>query len=205
MKMCVLMVILLCFVATLACAKQPNLGQGVLHELVYEGCHFKMTDAYKGSLTLSTGGGATANYYGTLNPKAKHVLETWIQFSCENPATAETLSELAGIKMTASGWALDPSPKNLGPKNARTTFHALHGKDWSAGGVTQDDINGDEDRRTRIYAFCIPHRQLALCGVVRDVAYLKYPRESVLPEVIQLLESIEFIDTPAPAGSSTKP
>jgi len=79
---------------------------------------------------------------------------------------------------------------------AHIAFYPLHGKNWDGGGVTEDSINGDEDRRTRVNAFCIPHRKLALCGVVHHAAYLNHLNESVLSQVLQLLENIEFVDTP---------
>lgn len=106
--------------------------------------------------------------------------------------------------MTDKGWALDPSPDNIGLKEQHTTFYPLHGKGWDGDGVTQDDVNGDERRRTRAFSFCIPHIQLALCGSMQSVAYLMCPKETTLPQVIKLLESVEFIDTPASACSSAK-
>lgn len=54
----------------------------------------------------------------------------------------------------------------------------------------------------RTFNFCIPHRQLAVCGYV-DVGYLLKPKESVFPQVIQLLQSIEFIDMQAVVPADT--
>lgn len=207
MKVRVSIPLLLGSIACPALALHQGAQQPVVHTIAYEACHFAMTDIYGGSLTLSTGGGATANYHATINPKAHHPYETWIQFSCQNPATPKTYTDRAGIRMTSQGWALDPSPDNVGPKEQHTTFYPLHGRDWEGGGVTQDDINGDEARRTRAFSFCIPHRQLALCGSIQSVGYLMWPKETTLPQVIKLLESIEFIDTPSPAttGTAAKP
>lgn len=199
----------LCLATTVVIAAPSSEENVTVREVAFDGCHFKMADAYNGSLTLTTDGAPPlANYHAEINPKARHPFETWIQFSCQNPVTEKTLSELAGLKMTDKGWALDSSPDSIGLPEAHTTFYPLHGKNWEAGGVTQDDVNGDEDRRTRVFAFCIPHNKLALCGVVRDVAYLSHLNESVLPQVIQLLESIEFIDAPsglASSGTATSP
>ena len=202
----VLVGVVLFMACNLACATQPIFGQFTEREVAFDGCRFKLKDPYNGTLDV-TESRKLANYAADINPKARHPFETWIQFSCENPAMPKTLSELAGIMMTGGGWELDPSPESVGPKEAHTIFRALHGKAWDAGGVTQDDINGDEERRTRVFAFCIPHRNLALCGVVRHVGYLEHLNESTLPQVIHLLQSIEFIDDAqvAPANSSTAP
>jgi hypothetical protein len=179
----------LCLVANIVVAGQSGATQAVTREWSFDGCHFRMSDPYRGRIDIGS-------YIATINPKAHHPFEMWIQFTCQNPVTDKTLSELAGIKLTNKGWVLDSSPDSIGPPETHTTFYPLHGKSWDAGGVTQDDINGDEERRVRVFAFCIPHDKLALCGVVRHVAYLSHLNESVLPQVIKLLESIEFIDAP---------
>jgi hypothetical protein len=169
----------------------------VVREVAFNGCHFKLNDPYNGTLEPTQRSTPTlANYNAIIDPKTQHPFETWIQFSCKNPATPKTYLDRAGMRMTSDGWALDPSPDNVGPQEQRTTFYPLHGKGWEGGGVTQDDVNGEEERRTRSFSFCIPHNQLALCGSMPSVAYLMWPKESVLPQIIRLLESIEFIDTP---------
>ncbi|SAK85808.1 hypothetical protein AWB80_05837 [Caballeronia pedi] len=199
MKKCVLLTAWLGCIVMSASAKQPTSVQAIDREIQFEDCHFKMKDPYNGDFRASRDSTpAVGGYIANINPKARHPFDTSIQFSCENPATSQVLRDLVAMRMTDKGWALDPSSEIIGPKEQRTTFHALHGRGWDGGGVTADDINGDETRRMRGYAFCIPHRQLALCGVVRYVAYLKWPKESVLPQVIKLLESIEFIDSSGP-------
>ncbi|WP_199100035.1 hypothetical protein [Dyella sp. ASV21] len=184
-----------------ACAKQQDVIHAIDIEYSFDACHFRLKDPYHGRTTGPNG----AAYFANISPKAEHRYETWIQFSCQNPATAKTYSDRAGMQMTPKGWTIDPSPDNLGIKEQHTTFYPLHGQGWEGGGVTQDDINGDEDRRSRSFNFCIPHGQLALCGSVQTVTYLKWPKETTLPQVIKLLESIEFIDTPTPASSSSSP
>ncbi|CAB3793881.1 hypothetical protein LMG28614_03784 [Paraburkholderia ultramafica] len=94
--------------------------------------------------------------------------------------------------MSADGWAMDTSPGAIGDPKENTTFYPLRGKGWDGGGVTQDTINGDEERRTRTFAFCISHKALAVCGIARSVGYLRHPNESALPQVIRLLDSVEF-------------
>jgi hypothetical protein len=81
-------------------------------------------------------------------------------------------------------------------KALNTTLYTLHGKGWEGAGITQDQQDGDEDKRTRTFSFCLLHASRALCGTTDTVMYLAQPNESVLPQVIKLLESIEFIDAP---------
>jgi hypothetical protein len=171
--------------------------------VTFGSCHIILRDPYEGTLRV-TESGKLANYASrNINPKARHPFVTWIQFSCEDPTTSKTYVQRAGMRMASGGWELEPSLENVGLAEQHTTFHALKGRGWDGGGVTRDDINGDEDRRTRAFTFCIPHKRLALCGSMENAGYLMWPKETVLPQVIKLLESIEFIDTPATASSST--
>jgi hypothetical protein len=181
--------------ASAVSAEQRDTKSAVTREVMFGGCHFRLKDPYNGTLEATQRSSPQlANYNAIISPKARHLLETWIQFSCQSPATPKTYLDRSGIRMTRQGWALDPSPDDVGPPEQHTTFYALRGKGWNGGGVTQDDINGEEQMRTRAFSFCIPHHQLALCGSAQSVAYLNWPHESVLPQVIQLLESIEFVD-----------
>ncbi|CAG9232784.1 conserved hypothetical protein [Paraburkholderia tropica] len=184
-------------VVALAWAKQPHAVKTVVHQMNIGPCHFSLSDPYKGETSWPTGG----LYSAVIKPKARHPYLTEIQFSCENPATPETYLT-SSIKLTERGWKLDTSHGDSGAPGVNTTLYLLHGRGWEGAGTTQDQTNGDERRRSRAFTFCIPHRQLALCGSIPTVAYLMWPKESVLPQVIKLLESIEFIDTPEQAASS---
>ena len=205
-KIYVLPVAALCYAATLACAKQSAAEHPTVREFALDACHFSLVDPYQAWIdTDKVSNPHSASYIATLNPRSRHPFETSIRFSCQNAATAKTYSDRAGMQMTPKGWTIDPSPDNLGIKEQHTTFYPLHGQGWEGGGVTQDEINGEESRRTRSFSFCAPHGQFALCGSIQSVAYLMWPKETTLPQVIKLLESIEFIDTPTPASSSSSP
>lgn len=186
----------LCLMTNVVMAKQLNKAPVVTREWNFDGCHFTMRDPYGGRIDVGS-------YIANINPNASHPFDTEIQFDCQNPASPKTYVDRAGMRMTDKGWALDPSPDNVGLAEQHTTFYPLHGKGWEGGGVTQDDINGDENRRSRSFNFCIPHKQFALCGGDDTVMYLDRPKGSVLPQIIQLLESIEFIDPPSSASSAT--
>jgi hypothetical protein len=192
-----------CMLLTLAIGKshatQQNASQPVVHELVYESCHFTMKDPYGGRLTLSTGGGTTANYHAIINPKAKQPFETWIVFDCEKASDTNNFSGSTGVKKKDGKWAIafDADAEAL-----NTKLYPLHGNKWDGAGITQDQSAGDDNGRPRSFTFCLVHAKQALCGSSSIVAYLEYPDESVLPQIIKLLESIEFIDTPTSTSTS---
>lgn len=215
MSMRVCAMVLLACLAMLARATPLDPSQGVIREMnMREGCHFTIKDPYlkqenqyrepvykNGSIFISFmyEGNATdyydssGSYTAHINPQARHPFGTRIQFSCD-PATSKIYLDSASIKLTDKGWALDLSKEDPRPPSPHTTLYLLRGRNWEGAGTTQDDTDGDEDRRVRTFGFCIPHHQLALCGMTRHVGYLEHLNESVLPHVIQLLESIEFID-----------
>ncbi|WP_416051099.1 hypothetical protein [Cupriavidus basilensis] len=85
--------------------------------------------------------------------------------------------------------------------NARTV--QLKGKNWTGVAYTEDDTAGDERRRARVLHFCLIHNAHALCGntPVKWLADRKV--RSDLDRIKAILESIEFVDTPTPAGASS--
>jgi hypothetical protein len=185
-----------------AYAQQLNYDSYIFREIVVDSCHFKIKNLYHGKMSVDTRSSShSASYVVTINPRAEHPFQTWIRLSCEDPVTSGTLTDIAGMKMSDKGWVLNLTPNDF--EEQHTTFYPLRGHGWSGGGVTQDDTDGDEARRTRTFSFCIPHRQLAICGVAQSVGYLKWPNESVLPQVIQILEGIEFIDVQSVAPADT--
>jgi len=169
-------------------------GLVTVHAVTFNGCHFKMKDPYGGTLQATERSTpALANYSAEINPSARHPFETWIQFDCENNVNISDLSKLAGVGKQNGRWVI---AFNGDAKALNTTLYTLHGKGWEGAGITQDQQDGDEDKRTRTFSFCLLHASRALCGTTDTVMYLAQPNESVLPQVIKLLESIEFIDAP---------
>jgi hypothetical protein len=197
-----------CLTATIACAEQSKAHPVVEREVMFDGCHFKMADPYNGSLTLTTDGAPPlANYDATINPKASQSFETSIQFDCHNNITWSDLPRISGGGLAKSDGKWVIAFKDA--KEVNMKLYTFHGKDWDGAGTTADQQDGDEDKRTRSFVFCLVHRSQALCGSDDTVMYLTHPTESVLPQILKLLESIEFIDTPsakpAAASSSSSP
>lgn len=69
--------------------------------------------------------------------------------------------------------------------------------------LIQDDRDGDPAQRERYLSFCIFHETMAVCGG-EPVMYLSDPKGNLLPYVLDILRSVEFIDTlgvkPVPAS-----
>jgi hypothetical protein len=197
----------LCLMITAVVGSPPSAGNVTVHEVAFDGCHFDMKDPYGGTLQATERSTpALANYNAEINPKARHPFETWIQFDCENNVSLNDLPKLAGVAKENGQWVI---AFNGDAKAVNTTLYTLHGKGWEGAGITQDQQDGDEDKRTRSFAFCLLRGYQALCGTSDTVMYLAHPKESVLPQVIKLLESIEFIDTPplepVSSGTATSP
>ena len=197
----------LCLMITAVVGSPPSAGNVTVHEVAFDGCHFDMKDPYGGTLQATERSTpALANYNAEINPKARYPFETWIQFDCENDVGLNDLPKLAGVGKENGQWVI---AFNGDAKAVNTTLYTLHRKGWEGAGITQDQQDGDEDKRTRSFAFCLLRGSQALCGTSDTVMYLAHPKESVLPQVIKLLESIEFIDTPpldpVSSGTATSP
>jgi hypothetical protein len=197
----------LCLVATAAAGSAPSAGNIAVREVIFDGCHFQISDPYRARVSADTESTThSASYIAEINPKARYPFETWIQFDCENDVGLNDLPKLASVGKENGQWVI---AFNGDAKAVNTTLYTLHGKGWEGAGITQDQQDGDEDKRTRSFAFCLLRGSQALCGTSDTVMYLAHPKESVLPQVIKLLESIEFIDTPplepVSSGTATSP
>ncbi|UVE68538.1 hypothetical protein L2Y90_17325 [Burkholderia pyrrocinia] len=60
--------------------------------------------------------------------------------------------------------------------------------------LIQDDRDGDPTQRERYLSFCIFHEAMAVCGG-EPVMYLNDPNGDLLPYVLEVLRSVEFVDT----------
>ena len=185
-----LILIPLSFVAASIWANEGKGGNVIVNEMNLDGCHFRLTDPYGGTLTQpGDGGPPVANYEAEINPEARRRFRTGIQFECHNNVSTKDLSSLAGIGKRDGRWIIDFDGD---AEAANTRLYSLHGKGWEGAGITQDQAG--EDGARRAFTFCIMHGSQALCGQDDAVMYLDYPEESVLPQLIRLLDSIEFVN-----------
>jgi len=164
-------------------------------------CVFTFPQKKEGRSDLNTEGSVHAFNYITpfLGPKTKRVGETWIQFVCETSVDAAMLKSW-GIKQEAGRWVqgITDEPGS----QLHTRFVPLFGKNWSGGGIVQTQTAIDRSRKAKDFLFCMVHEPVALCGTAHDIQYVAYPKENALPHVVNLLQSIEFIDEPAAAASA---
>lgn len=138
-----------------------------------------------------------ANFHGKLIPgKTKRVTETWIQLRCFASTDIESLARRSCIEPQGNAWAYDEC--RLREVAPGTVFARLVGSNWSGGGVVQTTAGVDWDKRTRFLSFCMVHPPVALCGRAYDLQYEAWPKDNALPYVLKFLQSIEFIDEPAP-------
>ncbi|MFP5423943.1 MAG: hypothetical protein ACLGID_21130 [Gammaproteobacteria bacterium] len=59
---------------------------------------------------------------------------------------------------------------------------------------TSDQLTGDEAGRTRYMSFCLYHGSKALCGVGKVGLLRDGPKGNLMPQTLQILRSIEFLD-----------
>ena len=79
----------------------------------------------------------------------------------------------------------------LKPVTKRFDLRAVNS---SGVGVTQDAVNGDPETRDRSLGFCLRHPPVMLCGSVPAVVRPYYSKVGLMPYVLTLLKSIEFVD-----------
>lgn len=53
---------------------------------------------------------------------------------------------------------------------------------------------GEETRRERMFSACLMHPPVVLCASTTSAGALREPRKSLVPYLIQLLQTVEFVD-----------
>ncbi|WP_374439185.1 hypothetical protein [Pseudomonas panipatensis] len=169
----------------------------VTRETEFDGCHFKIRDPYKGSLRLTTDGAPPlAVYTATFNLKVRHsVGEVSIHFYCDTMEGNNAFVAL-GFEKQGRAWVLLPNksdPDNLLNKK----LYPLKSPGIEGAASTYDQTTGELSDRVQSLGFCLTNQKQILCGTSEEVAYVAYPKASSLPQVLKLLESIEFLEPTA--------
>lgn len=187
--------LVLSFVTFSAIAASPL--NSVSREYVFDSCHFKLMDPYNGRIDVDNESSShSASYIALIKPELRHSVEVSIRFTCDTAEGMRAFTEL-GFDNQSGVWKLIPNeydPENL----ARVKLYPLTGNGTSGVASTDDQTTGEETERTQGLAFCLTNQKQILCGTSQAVGYLAYPEESSLPQVLKLLESIEFLE-PAPS------
>lgn len=176
--------------------------EGATAEHVVGPCRFTIANMYGGEFKVSGRDGSPPQgvyYLPETGPMA--FLDGAFGLSCHD-ANHEQIATALNGKYVDGRW-LRYGPVN-GPEfvpyerlaNARTI--PLHGRNWTGMAYVEDDTTGDERRRARVFHFCLIHDARALCGdtVIKWLADRK--KREDLDRIKAILESVEFVDSPAP-------
>lgn len=183
-----ILVLMLFFIAPAAVA-----SSAIEREAEFESCHFKINNHYNGDLILTTDGAPpVAVYHMPSNPELQHSVQVTIRFTCNTKKGESAFTEL-GLDKHAGEWRLIPNkydPEDL----ARVKIYPLAGSGTDGAAATDNQTTGDENERTQGLVFCLTNQEQILCGTSSAVGYVAYPKQSNLPKVLKLLESIEFLE-----------
>jgi hypothetical protein len=188
--------------ASYCSASEAGKGDNVVREIEFDDCKLKITDPYGGVLKKTRESTPVNAYYvvSSINNFWKK-RETLIRMRCRNKDPGKAISDM-GLRRDGNDWKLS-SEKYIPLPEENAALYVLNGKNWNGAGSSADQTFGEEDERTRSFSFCMVGKKQTVCGSISIVAYLSRPKESTLPQVIKLLESIEFIDDDAPPSAAS--
>jgi len=153
-------------------------------------------------------GKLTDPYFGYLNDEQFFVRKMPVNLVCYQNNDEQTAFPVVRFDSESKKWVKDASEwekdaekttdsehrKHL-ERLIRTTLvydvRAVNSQGWA---LTQEDLIGDEDNRTRHLTYCLIHPPKALCGE-GEVGYLKDgPKADLTEYALRILRSIEFLD-----------
>lgn len=169
-----------------------------------EQCAISVKDYFKGH--LASGMPLNASYWTDKPPVQTLMSKFGVSFVC-----ASLIDNSKGVIARQHGAVYDEDRKKWVPyfesdSDARlldtfTKVHNLKAVNGDGFYLTQDDRDGDPARRQRYLSFCIFHETMAVCGE-EPVMYLSDPDGNMLPYVLDILRSVEFVGT---SGSKRVP
>ena len=121
---------------------------------------------------------------------------------CYPGASDDEISDQLGAKKINGKWVWLGTGEPFESAQHFKIF-AFSGKNWTGQAVTYDDTTGDEAMRQRRFSFCLLQTggSQVLCGT-SSVMPLGYPKSNVLPKIMAVLRSIEFVNLPSPADAN---
>ncbi|WP_141723397.1 hypothetical protein [Burkholderia sp. A2] len=162
-----------------------------------EQCVISIVDYFNGHLV--SGMPLNASYW-TENQQIKNAFSKFgINFACVN-FVKKSKNEVArqyGALYDEYGKKWIPYFESARDKEllgAFTNVYNLEAVNGNGFYLIQDDKDGDPGQRERYLSFCIFHEGMAVCGG-EPVMYLSDPNGSLLSYVIEVLRSVEFVDT----------
>ncbi|WP_157651087.1 hypothetical protein [Burkholderia ubonensis] len=162
-----------------------------------EQCVIGIKDYFKGYLV--SGMSLNASYWTDKPPIKTSLSKFGINFVCINLAgkSKEEVARQHGALYDEHGKKWIPyfestrDEKLLGTFTNVFNLEAVNGNGFY---LIQDDQDGDPDQRERYLSFCIFHEAMAVCGG-EPVMYLSDPNGDLLSYVLEVLRSVEFVDT----------
>ncbi|SAK74715.1 hypothetical protein AWB77_03362 [Caballeronia fortuita] len=168
------------------------------HALIRNGaqnCSFDFIDPYRGWMS--------GNDYVAYNlPYNKTRIGNFsINFECISSADTKLIRAytVARYDQQEQRWEADFSGLSESDRNLLapvTKWLSVEAVNSSGFGALQDLVTGDPEIRSTSLGFCLLHPPVALCGSAPVVAIPFHDKVGVLPMVLKVIESIEFVDAP---------
>jgi hypothetical protein len=159
-------------------------------------CVISIKDYFKGR--LASGMPMHASYWAEKMPVETQMSKFSINFTCISliNESKEDVARQHGVVRDGNGGRWVPYFDN--EREARllrefTTVNNLDAVNGNGFYLIQDDRDGDPAQRERYLAFCIFYKTIAVCGG-QPVMYLSDPKGNLLPYVLDILRSVEFVD-----------
>jgi hypothetical protein len=196
---------LLALTPTLSYAQVSNLNVASTQEKIYRigGCNVRVHELLGGRFEAYTDDSPpAAGYTGPLK-RDKEKSNTAFMIRCAKPSEVELRDcglDLVDGKLHTTEDD-DSTPEEMKLLDSKRI--ELKGKNWQGAGVQENPVLSPDGRRGITFRFCLPYKGLILSGYTSTAGYPYRSNESAIPNIIKLLESIEFVDD-AVIESATK-
>ncbi len=164
-----------------------------------EQCVISIKDYFEGH--LASGMPLNASYWTDKPPVKTSKSKFGVNFVCVNliDKSQEEIARQYGAVYDSNNKKWIPyfeNRRDVKLLEAVTKVHKLDTVNGSGFYLIQDDRDGDPARRERYLSFCIFHDSKAVCGG-EPIMNLSDPRGNILPCVLTILRSVQFIGTSA--------
>ncbi|MFA8326505.1 hypothetical protein [Burkholderia ubonensis] len=161
-----------------------------------EQCVISIKDYFKGYLV--SGVPLNASYWTEKPPVKTSLSKFGVNFVCTSliGKSKEEIARQHGAVYDGHGKKWIPyfeSTRDAKLLDKFTKVYNLEAVNGNGFYLIQDDRDGDPAQRERYLSFCIFHEAMAVCGG-EPVMYLSDPNGDLLPYVLEVLRSVEFVD-----------
>lgn len=123
---------------------------------------------------------------------------------CHAGASQDEIDGLLGAKLISGQW-IDANFNEPFKPEQHLDVKKIAGKNWAGVAVGHDMIYGPEDRRQRIFMFCLveSHGSQVLCGRGPAVGTTSPATAGKIKKVLDVIKTIEFVDPPTTVSASS--